>query len=67
MHKVLIDYTNWQGVRRPRIITPIDLHFGNNEWHKKDQWLLEARDEETGQIRFIALANIHSWKQMEES
>jgi predicted DNA-binding transcriptional regulator YafY len=65
---VIIDYTNWIGVRSERKIMPLGLHFGSNEWHPVKQWLLYAVDlekSEKGAERFFALTNIHSWKQIE--
>lgn len=58
---VIIDYTNWRGERRLRIIRPIELEFTHNEWHKTDQWLLRAKDMETGEVRSFALTGIHAW------
>jgi predicted DNA-binding transcriptional regulator YafY len=60
--EVLIDYTNWRGERRERRIRPLGLFFENNEWHPDTQWLLEAVDVESGELRTFALASIHSWK-----
>lgn len=61
---IAIDYTNWQGKRRWRIINPIEcsLVFGSNEWHKEQQWLFEAIDLETGWLRSFALNSIHAWR-----
>ena len=45
---VVIDYTNWRGRRRDRRIRPVRVWFGSSDWHKEDQWLLEAVDLENG-------------------
>jgi predicted DNA-binding transcriptional regulator YafY len=58
---VVIDYTNWRGERSKRRIQPLRITFGNNEWHPDKQWLLKAIDLDKKEIRFFALANIHSW------
>lgn len=60
---VLIDYTNWRGERRTRRIRPTEngLRFTKNQFHPTPQWLLTAIDDETGQMRTFAMANIHSW------
>lgn len=63
--RVEIDYGNWRGARRTRIILPTGrVAFENNEWHPNTQWLLEAVDEETGKIKDFALSCIHSWKEL---
>jgi len=59
--EVLIDYTNWRGVRSIRRIRPLRIVFKNNEWHPKTQWLLEAIDLQKGEERTFALSNIHTW------
>lgn len=60
--EVLIDYTNWKGERGFRKIVPDRVYFGSNEWHTKDQWLLEALDVERNATRTFAMNDIHSWK-----
>lgn len=59
--KVIIDYTNWQGERSTRTILPIRMYWGSNEWHKEDQWLLEAHDLDKRAVRNFAFKDIHSW------
>lgn len=61
--EVIIDYTNWRGVRAERRIIPLGYcSFENNEWHPDTQWLLEAVDIESRQVRNFAMSNIHSWR-----
>lgn len=60
--EVIIDYTNYRGVRSVRGIRPLRIVFENNEWHPETQWLLEAEDLGRGEIRTFAMKNIHSWK-----
>jgi hypothetical protein len=63
--EVLIDYTNWRGERAVRRIRPTGrVAFENNEWHPETQWLLEAVDLETMSTRTFAMANIHSWRNL---
>jgi predicted DNA-binding transcriptional regulator YafY len=62
----IVDYTNWRGERRDRKIMPLGIHFGSNEWHPTRQWMLYALDIETGEERFFAMSNIHSWQQLIE-
>lgn len=59
---LLIDYTNWRGVRGKCRIEPIKLFKGSNEWHPEDQYLLRAKDLDSGEIRDFALKGIHSWE-----
>lgn len=59
---VHIDYTNWRGERAIRVIKPLMISFGANEWHKEPQWLLYAFDVEKDAPRWFAMAAIHSWR-----
>lgn len=60
--RIYIDYTNWRGERRVRLIQPIEMgmYFGSSEHHKEPQWLLRAIDCESNGIRTFALRNIHA-------
>lgn len=64
--KVKIYYTNWKGETAERIIEPLNLYFGHNEWHPKGQWLLEATDCIKGEKRSFAMKDIHYWEQIEK-
>ena len=66
--RVEIDYTNWRGERSKRIVQPIAIVFGNTEWHKEDQWLLEALifKDSKPHIRKFAVKDIHSWVPLKE-
>lgn len=59
---VVIDYTNWRGVRAERTILPLRWFWGHNAVHQDEQWLLEAMDQAKGEVRIFALTNFHSWK-----
>lgn len=63
-NKVQIDYTNWKGERRERLITPRQggIFWGSNEWHKEPQWLLRAFCHEKKAERVFAVKDIHSWR-----
>lgn len=65
MNAVIIDYTNWRGVRSWRKIVPRKIDFGSNEWHPEPQWLLTAYDYPTDSVRQFAMADIHSWTNAE--
>ena len=56
-----IDYTNWRGERRERLIQPLDLYFTSDQWHTTPQWLIRAVDVEKGEVRNFAVLNIHSF------
>lgn len=59
---VEIDYTNWRGERRTRIIYPIHIVFHQNQWHPEPQWLLRAYDGgEGGPVKDFAMKDIHGW------
>lgn len=58
---VEIDYTNYEGKRSRRIVTPTGrMEFVENKWHKPAQWIVEAFDHAKGAIRGFALKDIHS-------
>lgn len=62
-HIVIIDYTNYRGERdNSRLIKPIRIEFGSNEWHPEPQYLLYAFDLAKNDVRHFAMASIHSWK-----
>lgn len=65
-YKVRIDYTNWRGERRWRVIRPIRIVFISNECHSHSerQWLLIAHDDDDlpWKTKMFAMANIHEWK-----
>jgi hypothetical protein len=62
---VIIDYTNWKGVRRLRKILPMSILYASSQYHPGEQWLLEAMDLEedssTVPIKTFSLKDIHSW------
>lgn len=72
-HRILIDYTNHEGKRAVREISPNGpggFVFDKSEWHPEEQWLLHAYDHGKGAMRTFAMASIHRWgvepgKQME--
>lgn len=58
---VTIVYTNYKGITSVRDILPIKILFGSNEWHKEDQWLMEAVDIEKNAPRTFAMKDIRTW------
>ena len=61
---VEIVYTNWKGVTSIRHIIPKDIFFGSTEWHKEEQWLMNAFDVDKQANRAFALKDIKSWKEI---
>ena len=59
MTPLRIDYTNWRGERRIRVIQPLSVSFGVTEHHSQPQWLLRAIDVEKGEERDFAMLRIH--------
>lgn len=60
---VEIDYTNWRGERRVRQIMPSgSMKFMSNNYHDREQWLVEAVDQEDLKVKLFALGCIHSWR-----
>lgn len=63
---VWIDYTNWQGKRANRLISPIRIRFERNSWHvgpngePEAQWFLIAFDHNKAMERSFALKDIHA-------
>jgi len=57
---VVIDYTNWRGERRERMVRPLSLQFTDTKWHPEVQWMLMAEDE--GVVKGFAMKGIHSWR-----
>ncbi len=63
---VVINYTNWKGVTALRKIIPKKIFFGSTEWHKEEQWLLEAYDVDKNADRSFAIKDIKSWEVKQE-
>lgn len=60
---VEIDYTNWRGVRRKRVVRPTGrLVHGTTEHHLGEpQWFMLAVDVGDTVIKSFAMKDIHSW------
>ena len=65
--RVKIDYTNWRGERRERIIIPHQIMFGISNYHPEPQWMLDAKDVEKGEVRRFAMRDIHKWEELPEA
>ena len=60
-HIVSILYTNWRGETRWRQVIPRGIVFAATQWHPEDQWLLEATEPGSEQVKHFALHFIHCW------
>lgn len=62
--RVVIDYTNWRGIRAKRLISPNGLKYAVSVYHKADghQWFVVAMDVEKKASRDFALKDIHAWE-----
>jgi predicted DNA-binding transcriptional regulator YafY len=59
---IKILYTNYRGEKGHREILPEKIWFGSTQWHKEEQWLLDALDVKKGELRNFAMKDIHEWK-----
>ncbi len=59
---VKIDYTNYRGERKERLIIPHALRWASTEWEPETQWILEAYDIQKEARRDFAIQDIHSWE-----
>ncbi len=61
---VVIDYTNYRGERRERLVHPKGIWYGESPHHahEGEQWFLTAFDVEKGKYRDFAMKDIHSWR-----
>ena len=58
---VKILYTNWKGETKYRNIIPINVEFKSTEWHKEEQWILNAFDIDKQANRGFAIKDIKEW------
>jgi hypothetical protein len=61
---VEIDYLNWRGERRKRIVRVIEgsFRFGANDWHTDPQYLFKAYCVESGDEREFAMSGLYGWR-----
>ena len=58
--ELTLDYTNYQGKRALRRVTPLMLFMGETEHHPAFQWLFKAFDHDKQEERDFSVASIHS-------
>lgn len=56
---VRLDYTNWKGERRWRLVMPQSLWFGTTSYHPQPQWFIRAVDLEKNAVRDFAVKDLH--------
>ena len=59
--QVKILYTNWKGETSYRNIIPESIEFKSTEWHKEEQWILNAFDVDKQTQRGFAIKDIKEW------
>lgn len=59
--QVKILYTNWKGETKYRNIIPKSIEFKSTEWHKQEQWILNALDVDKNADRAFAMKDIKEW------
>jgi predicted DNA-binding transcriptional regulator YafY len=58
---VKIVYTNYRGETAMRHVTPKSIRFGETEWHRESQWILDAFDHDKNADRSFAIKDIRCW------
>lgn len=58
---VRIQYRNHRGEVNWRTIEPLELWYGDTEWHPDPQWLLKAFDHDKKEWRDFAVKDILVW------
>lgn len=52
------EYVNWKGEKGIRTVIPQEIYYGENDFHKGNQWLLQAYDVDKQDIRHFAIKDI---------
>lgn len=60
--QVSITYKNWRGDTAKRLITPVKVYWGANQFHHDAQWLLLAYDWDKRENRSFAMSDISEWR-----
>ena len=59
---VRFEYMNYRGVVSTRVVKPIRIWFGSNQYHPHPQWIMRALDLERNVERDFALRDISNWR-----
>lgn len=60
-HAVKVKYKNYRGEVALRSIVPIEIYWGQTEYHPYDQWLLKVWDVEKNAERIYAFKDIQEF------
>ena len=52
------EYVNWEGKQATRNVKPIIMYYGNNKYHRTDQYLLKAIDLDKNAERNFSVKDI---------
>lgn len=58
---IAVEYKNYRGETAVRKVIPLELYYGNTEYHPQDQWLLRVWDMEKDAERIYSLQGIKKW------
>jgi hypothetical protein len=58
---IKVIYKNWKKEVGLRMIIPLSIFYGTNEYHKDEQWLLKVWDLDKNDYRTYALGDIQEW------
>jgi predicted DNA-binding transcriptional regulator YafY len=64
--KIQFTYTNWKGESSVRKAFVFNILWGSNEWHKEEQWLLFALDEDKRESRYFAMKDMKDVQEIEK-
>ncbi len=62
--EIEFDYVNWKGVKGKRKALITSYHYGSNEWHKEEQWLMRASDYDKDEVRYFAMKDMSNVKEL---
>lgn len=54
-------YKNWRGEISERKIIPLSVFWGENKFHKGEQWLMKVFDLDKKDYRTYSLKDIKEW------
>lgn len=63
MNRVTFTYKNHRGETSVRLVGPIMIAFGSNQFHTEPQWLLHAFDFQKREERTFAMKDIKDWEE----
>lgn len=60
--KAWIKYTNYRGETQERCVVPLELFYGETQWHKGEQWFVRAFCLRNQDVRCFPFAGIKEWQ-----